>query len=596
MTIEAYSVAVNIKLAENVTRGLMMMSRHFKTTDAEAAALEMRLKSIAKLAAGGALLAGAGAFGLSMFKGPIEEAKKYQVEMARISSLNLGAGVTDHADRFARAANVIGNSARAMAGHYGDALAVFKSVGDADMVAPILGKMQFANGALYGESGAGRDKALMDLMKVIEFRGGTRSQGEFQTQADMAQRIINASRGRVDGGQMLQAMKSGGLLAKQMSNQAFYLAGEPLIQEMGGFRFGTGLNAVYSNLAQGRGSITAQQEMLRLGLLDKSKVEFNNQGRLKKALPGAFTGMDSLMAGGPAGLLEKVLLPAFARAGITDPKGIQQEIGMIFSNSRAANLVGTAYQQRQKLAMQTGANAKALGINGTVGMAAKTASGQEIDLLAKEATLKMQIGQAILPLYVKMLEKTRDVLQMISSFATNHPQLFKGLVLVFAGLSALAVVAGGVMLIAAGFSALAVVIPSLPLIAGVAVIIAAIGVAAYDLYRIWQDVGKLLPAMWNGIKSGFVTMINYIIEKLNHIPGVNIPMIGSSPGIPQNTVRPGDWQRAAQSGVYLNGYLVGKYIAPSVTKHQTAAASRPNSSGNAFNGAMSPIHANFVGR
>jgi hypothetical protein len=650
MTIEAYSVAVNIKLVENVTRGLAMMSRHFKTTDAEAAVLEARLKAIGKLTLAGGLLAGAGLFGLRMFKGPIEEAKKYQVEIARISSLNLGAGVTEHADKFARAANVIGNSARQMAAHYGDALAVFKSAKDADMVAPILGKMQFANGALYSESGAGRDKALMDLMKVIEFRGGTRSDAEFMSQADMAQRIINASRGRVDGAQMLQAMKSGGLLAKQMSNKAFYLAGEPLIQEMGGFRFGTGLNAVYSNLAQGRGSITAQQEMLRLGLLDKSKVEFNNQGRLKKALPGAFTGMDSLMAGGPAELLDKVLLPAFARAGITDPKGVQQEIGMIFSNSRAAALVGTAYQQRQKLAMQTSANAKAMGIDRTVGVAAKTASGQEIDLLAKEATLKMQIGQAILPLYVKMLEKLRDTLQVISAFATNHPQMFKGMIEIFAALSALAMVSGGLMLITAAFRALAIVGPALAvagrafalikwaemapgllmvgraflsvgwaflasvgeglLILGsdllalggillanpVGLILVAIGVAAYELWKHWDYVGPKLKACLNAVYSGVLWMINGVIGLLNHLPGVAIGKIGGSPGVPQNTVRPGDWQRAAQSGVYLNGYLVGKYIAPSVTKHQTAAASRPNSSGNAFNGAMSPMHANFVGR
>lgn len=641
---DAYNIAVKIALVENVTRGLAMMSRHFRTTDMEAKALETRLKSIGKMALVGGAFAGAGAFGLGLFKAPLEEAKRYQVEMTKITSLGLGAGVTAHADQFARAANVIGNSARDMAAHYGDALAVFKDAHEADMVAPVLGKMAFANATLFGAGGPSRDRALMDLMKVIEFRGGTRSEAEFMAQADMAQRVVNASRGRVDGGQMLQAMKSGGLLAKQMSNQAFYLAGEPLIQEMGGFRYGTGLNAVYGNLAQGRGSITAQQEMLRLGLLDPSKVEFNNQGRLKKAMPGAFTGMDALIEGGPLGLLNKVLLPAFAKAGITDPKAIQQEIGMVFSNSRAAALIGAAYQQRGKLGIQEAANAKALGVAGTTDLAGRTTTGKEADLEAKANTLKMQIGQAIMPAYVKGLEMLRDTIMSISRFASANPGAFKAIIGLFAAVSAAALVGGGLSLLVAGFRGLMLLAPlfrgvsvgftilraafpyligGLRVLAGVlgvtGGVVIAIGLLIYNnwaeikasLIKIWGDMktaviqlfhGDILGALktWGvAMARGFQIIFNTLIAGVNSIMPSAMALSKfhfaddlaamNGPKVPMGAAARGG---QGHGTVYLDGAKVGHII----TQHQSRQASRPQTGGNSFDWSRARPSVGMIGK
>jgi hypothetical protein len=82
---------------------------------------------------------------------------------------------------------------------------------------------------------------------------------------------VNASRGRVNGNEMLAAMKIGGSLAQQMSDKAFFLNSEPLIQEMSGNKFGNALAAMYSNLVGGHGTIPTQREMLRLGLLDPKK-------------------------------------------------------------------------------------------------------------------------------------------------------------------------------------------------------------------------------------------------------------------------------------------------------------------------------------
>jgi hypothetical protein len=95
-----------------------------------------------------------------------------------------------HADKYARSAKIIGNSTRDMANAYGDALAISKTP-----MRPIrrrfIAKMKFANKALYGEAeGGDHDRALMDLMKTIEFRGGTKNEAAFAHQAEYAQKII----------------------------------------------------------------------------------------------------------------------------------------------------------------------------------------------------------------------------------------------------------------------------------------------------------------------------------------------------------------------------------------------------------------------
>ena len=79
-----------------------------------------------------------------------------------------------------------------------DAMAVLKNLDRAKMAAPILAKMKFANEAVFGEGGRSNESKFMDMLKVIEFRGGISSEAEFETQANFVQKVIAGSRGRVD--------------------------------------------------------------------------------------------------------------------------------------------------------------------------------------------------------------------------------------------------------------------------------------------------------------------------------------------------------------------------------------------------------------
>jgi hypothetical protein len=294
----------------------------------------------------------------------------------------------------------------------------------------------------------------MNMLKVIEFRGGLSSQQEFSTQADFVQKVIAGSRNRVDSTAILQALKTGGVALSRRSNEAFYLGAEPLIQEFGGSRYGTAAMSVYQNLVQSRGTITAQQELFRLGLLDKDKVQFNSLGKLKKALPGAFKGSSILENEGEMALLEKVLLPAFASKGITGDEDIIRELGMIMGNRTASGLMARIFQQRAQLKVQSDANAHALGIDPTADAAKKTLEGQLIDLHAKERDLQLALGQTVLPLAIKGVETFNKTLPALTKWMTDNPAKVKFLTFAFVGLSGAMAIGGTVILLSAAFRGL----------------------------------------------------------------------------------------------------------------------------------------------
>jgi hypothetical protein len=392
MSFEAYKIAVKLSLVNNVSAGLLALStqfqglnKHIGASHTSITALEKKMLDIKRMTLVGGAMAGAGAFGLSLFAAPLEEAKKFQTEVAKFASLGFGDKVTGQAVKFATSMKTIGTSATENLALVSDAMAVFKDMHHAEFAAPIMAKMKFANEAVFGKEGGGaNERKFMDMLKVIEFRGGLSSQAEFGTQANFVQQVISGSRNRVDAGQLLSALKTGGVGLSQRSNESFYLGSEPLIQEFGGQRYGTGAMSIYQNLVQARGSMTSQNELLRLGLLDPSKIKQNaTTGKLMKVGAGAFKGSDILQKEGELALLEKVLLPAFAAKGITGDSAIINEIGMILGNRTGSSLMARIYQQRGTIHTQSEANKNALGIDQLASTGGKTLAGQELELHAK---------------------------------------------------------------------------------------------------------------------------------------------------------------------------------------------------------------------
>ena len=593
MSLEAYSVAVKLSLVNHVSSGLLAMSAQFNKTGKDAKALQAELHKIKLAGAIGGAMMGAGALGLAaLFKGPLEEAKKFQVEVAKFSSLGFGSAIDNQAMRFANGMKTIGTSARDNMSIVGDAMAVFKDLSEAEMVSPLMAKMKFANEVIFGAGGGDRDKKLMDMMKVAEFRGGTKSPEEFARQANFAQQAIAGSRNRVDPTAMLLALKTGGVALSRRSNEAFYLGAEPLLQEFGGSRYGTGAMSIYQNLVQSRGSITAQQELYRLGLLNKDMVQFNQLGKLKKALPGAFLGSATLEKEGELALLEKVLLPAFAKKGITTEEAVLRELGMIMGNRTGSSLMSRIYQQREKLHMQTDANYHAENLDQASARAAGTLQGKEADLHAKWATLMKDLGVTILPMAISGVRALTSLLKGAAWVAEEFPTLTAGLMGAFTAVSAALLGGGAYLGLTAAFKALALALPGISGVGGIPLLTASL-VGKAGLVVACGAAGYALGTLINGGINGFVKWLTN--GKEDTLGGAIYDAThwkdsGKSTAVPVDfgSAEAGYQRPASRASVthVTNVHLDGHKIAQVVTKHQGRAASQPQGGMSGFDTSM----------
>ncbi|WLD64703.1 hypothetical protein QU606_20345 [Pseudomonas sp. OVF7] len=570
MAFEAYSVAVKLSLINHVSAGMALISKSLARSGQDVDALNAKLASIGKQGAIGAAMF-AGGMGLaSMFKAPLEEARLFQNETERFRSLGLGDKVTTDAVQFAKGMNTYGTSIRENLSLLRDAQTVFGDFHEAKMVAPLLAKMKFANAALYGDEGGGmKDKAFMDMLKVIELRGGLASEQAFYKQANMVQQVQTATGGRVGANEFLNFIKTGGVAAKGIKDENFYYGMEPLIQEMGGQRVGTGLMSAYQNLVQGRTTQRAANELMRIGMLDPKMVDYDKIGNIKQVKPGAVKGGD-LMIADPMKWMQTVMLPAFASKGITGRQDVLNEIGAIFTNRTASQLYSTMYTQQIAMAKNYKLNSGAAGIDELEKNAKNTLTGKEIELGKKWLDLQLKLGDVILPLAIRAVDGLNNAIKNLTVWIDANPGKVKALTYAFMGLSAFLITGGLInMIIAAGrgFVLLGQALfflagPLVPLIARfgtylvifvvdafkavamfltsgflrgivmaflsplkllgqgllflgrallmtpIGLVVTAIAAAAFLLWNNWSEISGALKLMWSDMKTGFVKLFN----------------------------------------------------------------------------------------
>ncbi|WP_096911107.1 MULTISPECIES: phage tail tape measure protein [Acinetobacter] len=506
----------------------------------------------------GAAMTGAGA--LYTMRKPIEESKRTDVEEHRIASLGLGKKATEEAILYAKAMKTYGTSTLENLTLVRDGITAFGDVHHAEMVAPTLAKMKFANEAMFGsEGGAENEKKFMDMLKVIELRGGLKSEKAFNDQANIIQQVITATGGRVQGEEWLNVIKTGGIAAKGIDNKAFYYKMEPLVQEMGGFRVGTAMMSAYQNLYQGRTTQRAMGNLDKFGLIgDPSKVKHNKTGDLSYLDIGAIKGAD-LFKKDQFAWMEQVLVPALNAKGITKEGDVVDAIGSIFSNRTASNLFAQMYQQRDQIHKNAKLNEGANNIDQLYVQGKDTTTGKELEAKAKLHDAYLKFGTTILPIYTKAIEVATSALANFTGWMEKNPTLAKalGAGLVFIAVSLVAI--GGALAIFSplilGMLSLRLVLASTSTAAGlfsrvfaaapvvlnvlksalmgvgrvflflgrallmnpIGLAITAIAVAAYLIYKNWTPIRAFFINLWNGIKNAFNTFSNWLTNSWNKI-------------------------------------------------------------------------------
>lgn len=585
------------------------------------------MKSISRLAVGGGLLAGAGAFGLGLFKKPIEDATEYERKLASLRQMGLGDAQIADARKFVEATNIIGASMQDRLRLFVDAQGSFRESGmsgaaalaAAKTMTPVLAQYEVATQMLSGPQRDAAEGSMRNLNKIVEMMGGLTDTGRARAIADGVFKAAQSSGRMVDERHLKQFVAYGSSATNQLSLRTIFGGLEPIIGEMGGSTTGVGLRTAY-NRVNGMLALMprrTQEELRRLGLADASgKRQTDGLARLQATDTIAYA---------------QDIMKRYQAAGITSRVDVERENAILFGTN-GAKIFNKIMSQMPVLLESLNAYDKAKGATGVTNDPRNKMLRMMMDLEKKEADLKLQIGLVAMPYYIKALEMTLGVLKRINAFAKSNPTAFKGILLLFAAISGAAVIGGSLMLITAGFRAFAIVMPALRFVgtllrifaAGLRYLpgllrvlvgamgpvgwaIAALAAAGWLVWNNWKEISAALLAVWNEMKEAVVrlfqgdilgalssfttaflrawqTIFNTIIAGVNTILPSSWQMskltfADDFAKAHNDTIRPRASGDGGQPGhVYLNGRKVGEHV----SRHQVQQMARPSAGSMTF--------------
>jgi len=645
MSIDAYKIAVKIALVENVTAGLASMSKHFATANLGAKELNAQLKRIGQTAMIGGGLVAMGGIGIHMFKGPLDEAKKYQQEMGKLSAQGVGDSALVQADKFARAQKIMGASATDTMKMLSETTSILRDQHEAEAVTPMLLKMKFGIESVMGNGhGANMEQQFMAALKVGELRGavtdrvtGKFSEEKLKETMDFMTRAYTASGGLVKPSDYLAMIKTGGVAAKGLDDQAFYFGLMHMMQEQRGSRVGTSLMSGFQNMYMGRTTQQVAELMAKDGLLDKSKIHYGKTGHVTKLDSESIVQAD-LFKTDQFRYMNEVIIPRLKKQGIKDGDEMQMAIAKLFSNRTAGNLWTSMYMERFNIQKHIDAAQGAMGIDDLAKAGSKTLMGQEIQYEAKLASLKLELGQKILPIAIKSLEILISVIDKITDFTKKYPTITEFILKTFALIAGIALARGAMMLFTASLMGLDLLKPAAIAMqilgASLPTVSAGAAVSSTGIGRLGASIGSLaaggtiiMTAVAGiGLLVGAVSAMSWVLSRdiFNSKTDSSHPgqhwrpdgrgvktgtWIDDATGMPASQAqkiaaakkdhegehfvragRSGTWVKNAEKPIQVNTSIQinSREVARAVTTHQAIEANRPSLSGSQYDPSMSP--------
>lgn len=364
-------------------------------------------------AAGIAVYAGSGA---------VKEASEYQREQAQFSMFGMNAAQNAEAKRFAEQTKMPGASMIDKMRYMIEAQGVFResgmkgneALGGAKLVAPILAKLHYASLLSGHEMGETEEKAML---RFVETRGGLKDPKELAKIADLGFKVNMTSGGNVDWEQMRSAMMTGGIAAKSLNDEALFAWGEPLMGELKGGGFGTGLRTAFNRM---NGIIKlpnqAYHEMEKLDLWDRKMVVENSNGGIKSFKGNPLRHADEY-AENPFKYYVDYIMPKYDKLGLSESQR-NTENAILFGGT-GARLFSTLEQQLSTILNSLPAIKQAKGLDPAVKATDETTTGQMKEFGAAWSDFKNTFGQTMLPAVTKILQEGTDILKTITSADKN---------------------------------------------------------------------------------------------------------------------------------------------------------------------------------
>jgi hypothetical protein len=390
---DVYKIGITVALTNLIGSELTRIAKEFGVADSSAKGFGLALGGVAVVMAGVTAAMAAG----------INEARKFQVEVAKFSLYGMGDKINRDAREFAENIRIAGVSATESMHFMNEAQGVFRQSGRTDTSAlegakialPMLEKIAFIDKALYGkDDGGGSSSESLAMLRWIDMTGGANDPKRFNELADLGFRLIHTSGGQIDWEGLRQFRARAKSAGFGMSDEMYAMV-EPIIGELKGMTAGNSLSTAY-NRAHGITKPTNQAvaEWMKLRLWDKNKIQLNSLGGVKQFSGDPLVDAEGFDNNFVKWYLEHVK-PEYDRLGLSKDQRIREN-ALLF-NSTGGNLMSLVDRQASVIAASQAAVNKALGVDPSYNVAKDTVDGKLVQLTAEWATLMKQIGTEILP-------------------------------------------------------------------------------------------------------------------------------------------------------------------------------------------------------
>ncbi|HEX8177846.1 MAG TPA: hypothetical protein VF543_22345 [Pyrinomonadaceae bacterium] len=298
------------------------------------------------------------------------------------------------------------------------------SVNDAIALLPQASKFLAATEALNGDR-VGRQEAIRafsNAAKTVELMGKDIDTATAKQYLNLIAQSNLATGGEVNPSELRNFVKQGQIVGMQFSPEGI-MKFMPLIQQMGGKNAGTALTSLYSSVVGGQIPAHKLKYWGEMGLLDRSKVEFNQQGKIARLLPGAIPIAEGM--GRDPFIFTDKLMAAFDRKGVdtTNVEAVAKQLEVMFGNRTAKREVAQMMLMRRQLDKETQNYMRVPDIEGFYSSMFERGNplGQFLEFTASQTNARAAAGAPVMSLGGNVAEQLSNQIKSLQAMSADNP-------------------------------------------------------------------------------------------------------------------------------------------------------------------------------
>jgi len=332
-------------------------------------------------------------------KSSFDTAKRIQGLEARINVAGYGTGLGQQVYQQAMQSNLKGVSPEVYLESYSDALTITKNAKQASLMAPAIAQMVTANKILYQGRFSNHDMQL--LLRATEIKtGGAPTAARLLPTLNDIEKMYTMEGGGLRSQDVVGFMQRFASFAPEMSEQSFF-ALLPLMQSLRGSSVGSTLRMGASQLLRGQNFKTGKQAVERLermGIMTKERTASDPE----------------LLQQNPVMWLNKVVLPAYQKAGIKGQPAILRELMKDFTGT-LPNVFGQIVENEQKIINTLAQSKVAMGFGSAYNLSMQTLGGQQQGLGASWQKFAAALSKITSPLITAGIGALTGVLEALAA-------------------------------------------------------------------------------------------------------------------------------------------------------------------------------------